>query len=291
MKPFLEKITAGVESSFVCRKVLSPSFGFSWHFHQEYELTLILKSSGKRFVGDNISPFEAGDLVLLGANLPHTWYTEPSSEDPLKENACEAIVIQFLENFMGEILWGLPEFSKVRDLLVRAQRGLFFPASVFKKYLSLFESMVEKKPVDRLLLFLEIMNGLSEENEYDYLVSAGYNPQVNATHQNRIDEIFQFTLDHFLSDSISQKSLAKKIFMSESAFCHFFKKATGKTFNSYLNELRVSYACKMLIETDEKIVNVCYQSGFQNLSNFNKRFLSVKSCTPKEFRQNFRKST
>lgn len=287
MKPFLEKISVGSESSFVYRATSRSSYGFAWHFHQEYELTAILKSSGKRFVGDNISEFEAGDLVLLGPNLPHTWYTEPS-EHQAKEGACQAVVFQFLENFMGEKLWEKPEFAKIKDLLKRAQRGLYFPKSVFKKYKTNIETIALKKSFDRLILFLEILNKLADEKEYKYITSVNYTPQINETHQNRIDEVFQFTLENFLSDKISQSSLAKKLFMSESAFCHFFKKATGKTFNYYLNELRIGYACKKLIETDETIVNICYQSGYQNLSNFNKRFLSIKKCTPKQFRQNFR---
>jgi AraC-like DNA-binding protein len=140
-----------------------------------------------------------------------------------------------------------------------------------------------------LIQFLEILNGLADEKEFEYLASEFYSPQINETHQNRIDVVFQYTHDNFLDSNINQKMLAEKIFMSESAFSHFFKKATGKNFTFYLNELRIGYACKKLIETDDTIVAICYQSGFQNLSNFNKRFLVHKKCTPKQFRQNFKK--
>jgi AraC-like DNA-binding protein len=148
----------------------------------------------------------------------------------------------------------------------------------------------EKKSLDRLVLFLEILNGLADEKDTQVIASISYSPQINETHQNRIDKVFQFTHENYLSDNINQKLLAKKIFMSESAFSHFFKKATGKTFTYYLNELRIGLACKKLVESDDTIVNICYQSGFQNLSNFNKRFLIHKECTPKQFRLNFIKN-
>lgn len=286
MKPFLEKISVNNESSYVCKHFARPAFGFAWHFHQEYELTVILKSSGKRFVGDNISKYEKGDLVLLGPNLPHTWYTDPAEHSD-KSDSSESIVVQFLDNFLGEQIWVKPEFKKIKNLLLKSHRGLFFPQHVFEKYKNSLLQLPEKKSLDRLVLLLEILNGLAEENDTQILTSMSYSPQINETHQNRIEEVFKFTHENFLSEKINQKLLAKRIFMSESAFSHFFKKATGKTFTYYLNELRIGIACKKLVESDATIVNICYQSGFQNLSNFNKRFLMHKGCTPKQFRQNF----
>lgn len=290
MKPFLEKISFNQNSSFLCKRGFRSSFEFAWHFHQEYELTVILKSSGKRFVGDNISDYEKGDLVLIGPNLPHTWFTDPA-EHQQKAGACEAIVYQFLNNFIGEDIWEKAEFKNIKNLLLRSERGLFFRKNIFEKYKSKLLSIPEKSSLERLMVFLEVLNGLSEEKEFQYLASVSYSSPINVTHQSRIDEVFQYTHENYLSETINQKVLAKKIFMSESAFSHFFKKATAKTFTFYLNELRIGLACKKLIETDDTIVNICFQSGFQNLSNFNKRFLAHKKCTPKQFRENYSKNS
>lgn len=286
MKPFLEKIKTNQDSSYKFKKFEGKTYPFHWHFHPEYELTFILKSVGKRFVGDHIGVFQEGDLVLLGSNLPHTWFTEPNHPQDAKDGT-ESIVFQFSENFLGEAIWQTPEFFSIKNLLEKSNRGLFFPEKVFKKIMPLISDFSEKNSMNRLTIFLDILNILASENDFQFLSSVSFMPQINKIHQNRMDKVFQFTHENFLKESINQKVVANMINMSESNFSHFFKKATSKTFTEYLNELRIGYACKKLIETDETIVNICYQSGFQNVSNFNRQFLSQKQCSPKEFRKEY----
>lgn len=286
MKPFLEKIESNSDSSYKFKRFVGKTYPFHWHFHPEYELTFILKSAGKRFVGDHIGQYQEGDLVLLGANLPHTWFTDNNNPQDTKQGT-ESIVFQFSANFLGANMWETTEFNAIKNLLENSNRGLFYPERVYKKIMPQLKDFSEQNAMKRLTIFLDILNILSHEVEYQYLSSVSFMPQINKVHQSRMDKVFQFTHDNFLNETINQKIVANIISMSDSNFSHFFKKATGKTFTEYLNELRIGYACKKLIETDETIVAICYQSGFQNVSNFNRQFLSQKNCSPKQFRKDF----
>lgn len=289
MKPFLETIKTNSDSSYKFKRFIGKAYPFNWHFHPEFELTFILKSAGKRFVGDHIGKYQEGDLVLLGANLPHTWFTDINNPQETKFGT-ESIVFQFSENFLGAPIWQSPEFNSIKILLEKSNRGLFFPDKVFKKIIPQIKDFSEQNAMKRLTIFLDILNILSHEVEYQFLSSNSFMPQINKVHMNRMDKVFRFTHENFLTESINQKMVASIINMSDSNFSHFFKKATGKTFTEYLNELRIGYACKKLIETDETVVTICYQSGFQNVSNFNRQFLSQKFCSPKQFRKEFLKS-
>ncbi|PCJ62063.1 MAG: hypothetical protein COA79_05085 [Planctomycetota bacterium] len=280
MKPTLEHIELDAEiSSFIYFHTYQHYFGFNMHYHEEMELTFIGNGGGKRFVGDSIDSYESTDLVLIGSNIPHTWYVEKAPNINR-----EVVCIQFKKNFMGDLFLKLPENRSIYKILDEAKGGISFNGNDINEIGELLVGMNEQDPMGRMYSLFIILKKLSDLKSKKELCSKYYIPSSGIKSGNRIDKIFNYLHENFSQQDVNQKVASSLINLSESAFCHFFKKVTGSTFISYLNELRISYACKLLIESDDTIVTIAFKCGFNNLSNFNRRFLKLKSCTPKVFR-------
>lgn len=281
MKAQFEKVPV-VNQPFYIKKRMDPKFEFLWHFHPEYELTLILTGQGRRFVGDNIANYEAGDLVLLGPNLPHTWCSEAECGRPALH---EALVLQFAEAFFEPGFLAEPEMAHVKRLLERAAQGVLFIGQTALMASRRLLELFNLKGLPRLASFLLILDELGQSAEYQTLSSYGFALHSHpGSGGHQINKACRFINSKF-TDSITEREAAANVHMSIPAFTRFFKKTTGRTFTSYLNELRISYACRLLIETDLSISEIAFQAGFCNLSNFNRRFLNLKRVSPKIYRQ------
>ena len=277
MKPKLEQLAHKMENqSFLCYEVTVPYFEFLWHYHPEYELTYILKGKGKRLVGDSYETFEAGDFILLGPLLPHTWVTDRKAT----EN-CSAIVIQFANNFVKQLLQ-FPEMKAFEKLLTKSERGLKFAGIKNNETLRLLQIMLHSNELIRLSLLLQVLQSLSVKKAMQ-LTSARYKPMKGNENQHRINKVFFYVQKEF-KETILLKKAASLIHLSESAFCKFFKRASGKTFSDYVNEVRIANACQLLIETDNTIGEIAFESGFESLTYFNRVFLKKKKLRPGEFR-------
>lgn len=281
MKPYLEKFS-DTRQSFRVLDIKTSSFKNPYHFHPEYELTLILKGTGKRFVGDNISSFNEGDLVLLGKNLPHCWLDYGKNKGDVA-----AIVIHFKEGCLGQDFFNLPELDAIKHLLDRSSRGIHFPASITKHIQDIISLMPYKDGLDCILYFLKIMQYLSG-SDHRILSQTNYGLKTENTKFNRINVAFEYLYKHFKQE-INISTVAGLVNMNISAFCHYFKKCTGKTFSEILNEIRIGYACKLLIETDLNVSEICYSCGYNSLSNFNKRFKAINQLSPLNYRNEFNK--
>jgi AraC-like DNA-binding protein len=251
------------------------AFEFKWHYHPEYELTLITKGKGKRLVGDSNESFETGDLVLLGPGLPHTW-----SSDAVKRNNASAVVIQFSEEFIQNFLQ-LHGFEKINHLLASASRGLFFPNS--KEISRLVEQLPEFGGVEKVTSLLTILQQLTSQKTIK-LSSEYFNPVKGEETESRINKVCQH-IQKNAAKTIDLEQTAGLIHLSPSAFCKFFKRATGKTFSDYVNDIRVGNACQLLTESDKTINEIAFDSGFESLTYFNRVFLKKKSVTPRQFRK------
>lgn len=275
MKALYEDITSKKGSeSFLAYAFTVPQFEFKWHYHPEYELTLITKGKGKRLVGDNYGNFEAGDLVLLGSGLPHTW-----SSDRFQEKKVSAVVIQFSDEFIRKFLT-LQEFNKISRLLASSDRGLFFPDS--KKLSVELEKVPEQNGIGKitsLLTILQKLTGLKSKR----LSSEYFNAVKSEETENRINKVCQF-IQKKAAENISLAQIAGLIHLSRSAFSKFFKRATGKTFSDYVNDIRIGNACYLLTETDKTIHEIAFETGFESLTYFNRVFLKKKGVTPRDFR-------
>lgn len=279
----IEKLLPPVSASFIYRIKREPSFGVYWHYHPEYQLTWVRRGQGKRFVGDDISRFKAGDLVLTGPNLPHMWC---SSLARASKRPHEAIIIQFPESTFGNHFLGVPEMAAVRRLLERSAQGIRFADSVRGKIAPRMIRMGRRRGLARLIELMEILRLLAQAPVDRVLSSKAFMPAVGFVDRERIDRICRHVAENSTRPIVLAQAAAAA-HMSVPAFTRFFRKCTAKSFVEYLTELRVGAACRLLMETDRTVRQICGAAGFSNLSNFNRRFRDLKGVTPREFRRQY----
>lgn len=280
MKPELEKIVEGYESSFVAKTVKRanrPLLTQAWHYHPEIEICYTRKSSGQRFVGNKIAPYEIGDLVMLGSFLPHGFTTSQESDQ---------IVIQFNEHFMGKTFLEKPEMRKILELIHRAKMGIQFHGKTQKKAAQKIIGILNKQGSIKLIKLLQLLSILAISDEYEIICSKNYSTTLNMDQLSRVKTIFEFIENNYRTD-ISIPEVARSLNLSESAFYKFIRKHTKKKFTQIVNEYRINHATKLLIETELTISQICYQCGYNNLSYFNRKFREITEIRPHEFRAKY----
>ncbi len=278
MQAKYQRVTTPQEQSFYTEDVRLRHFTVPWHYHPEYELTYIAESHGTRFVGDHMEPFHAGDLALTGTNLPHLW----KNGDDVQ--TARALIVQFIPEQIGRSLFEIPEMDSIQSLLQRSSRGLRFTGCTAAPAVrSLMKKISDTKGVERIILLLEILKQLATENEAVSLASKSYVPQINQKSGERINRVYNFLMSEF-TRSITLEEVAQIAAMTPEAFCRYFKKTSGRTLRDFLNQIRIDFASRQLIETKNTVTEICFESGFSTISNFNKRFREIKQCSPREFR-------
>lgn len=251
-----------------------------WHYHEEYELHLIVETRGKVFVGDYIGHFEPGHLVLTGPRLPHNWI---STEVPEGGVALRDMVMQFGDTPLRQAAAQIPELAEVLPLLERARHGVeFFGLSGQAR--ERIERVREAHGLQRLAEFAALLDLLVRCNDYRLLSTVQLQSFDDDAALDHISGIVDFLTEHY-SEDFSMADLAGRSGMTESSFSRYFRRATGNSYTDFVNRLRINKACQLLMETDRYITNVCYDVGFNNVANFNRRFLQIKGMTPKEFRR------
>jgi AraC-like DNA-binding protein len=275
MKPQIQKLPLSEQSPFVADRFMTPQFETPWHYHAEYELVLILKSQGKRFVGNHVSDYREGELDLLGPNLPH-WYRK--DEDQVIGGS---LVIHFREEFLGKSFVGIPEMQKIRLLFERSRMGIHFRGEARQEATQQMQAMLPLQGMDRLLCLLSLLTILAESTDYALLSSPELSGQ-NLRDSDRLNAVFEYVMNHF-REEIRVEEVADLAMMSYSGFCRYFKNRTKKNFSHFVNEIRIGYACKRLMESDVSVSQVCYESGFNNMANFGKQFKKIVQCTPYQF--------
>ncbi|MCZ6792920.1 MAG: AraC family transcriptional regulator [Planctomycetota bacterium] len=290
MKSHVQRIAHSRQSSFVYRVKADRRFARGWHSHPEYELTYIQRSRGRRLVGDSVDTYASGDLVLLGPDLPHTWLSEasPASGPGRRRGSVHrAIVVQFRASFLGEGFLDSPELERVRGLLARSSRGLEITGRTRDDVSGRLTAMRKLGRFDRLLEFLRLLDVLARGGRDVRPIcgtTCSFSPDPSS--QRRFDRVFAHLHERY-TGRVAQPEVAGLLGMSPSGFSRFFRRTTGKTFVEYLSELRISHACSLLIETDLSVLEISLRSGFNNLSNFNRKFLALKGMTPTRYRSQF----
>ncbi|MBW8333833.1 MAG: AraC family transcriptional regulator [Prolixibacteraceae bacterium] len=266
-----------------------PHFTYPWHFHSEFEIVYILKSSGKRFVADSVEPFGEGDLTLMGSNLPHFWKSEdnPSGTENMHVNA---IVVQFHKDFFRDEINTYPEFHRINELLKMAARGIHFPQQGNKEISKMLKRLLKLNGLERMLYFIQLLDTMARSVNYRILASSAYQLEEHTELNSRLDKIMHFINTNY-QRKITQDEIAARIGMTSVAFCRYFKEKTGKGFIFFVNEMRIGYACKLLIEHHLSISQICFECGFNNLSNFNRMFKRQTGYTPGEYQQQFVRAT
>ena len=281
MKPIFQRLTNAPDEGFAFKVIRAPGFDCPWHFHDEYELILVQKSSGYRMVGDNLKALTPGDLVLIGPNLPHIWQNDERGLGT--RTRVQAVLIQFEEKFLGDWL-RLPALATLRQLLKLAALGVEVTGHTRQRVAELMVGMSKLRGLSRIAQFLVILDVLARSHECRQISSPAFINLGNPFNQARINLVFQFINEH-LDQPISLPQVSELVHLSAGAFSRFFHVHTGKAFPAFVNELRIGRACRLLVETEMSVGGIAAACGFTNLSNFNRQFMRLKRLTPRAFRQ------
>jgi AraC-like DNA-binding protein len=285
MRPQLLKVSKGPDRSFSVRRDLFP-INNRWHYHSEIELIHIKKGEGTQFVGDSIKRFEAGDVVLIGSNLPHYWRFDDIYYEEDTTASADVRVSHFNENFWGAQFLELPENNAIKTLLEKARRGLQITGRTRQRVAELLEQLQSAEGPTRLILLIEALNFIANSKQLVQLSSIGFKPELVDTEKDRINAIYEYSIKNF-KRKIQLEEIAEVANISPNSFCRYFKSRTRKTYSQFLIELRVGHACKLLIENNHCIKRLCYESGFNNFTSFHKYFKMITGKSPLAYQREF----
>jgi len=280
IKPTYEKISPSFGSSILVKqhsKSINNSGIAFWHFHPEIELVYVNKGKGKRHIGNHLSYFNNSQLILIGSNLPHYGFT-----DRFTTSGTETIV-QFKSDFLGKAFFDVLEMNTISALFNKAKKGILYSPETKRIVGPKIESLLDLQGFDRIIKLLEVLNDLSKAEDYTLLNVDGFAFETKPQDSAKIDIIFKHINNNF-QNPISLDEIAEKVSMTVPAFCRYFKKSTGKTFTKLVNEYRVVHATKLLLESQSSITDVCYESGFNNFSHFNKLFKEITGKSASKYR-------
>lgn len=280
MKPQLLQVTISPNRSFSLRRDAIPNINNRWHCHKEVELVYFHRGSGTQFVGDSIRRFKPGDVVLVGANLPHYWHFDPTEKDEFsKENEPFSSVIHFTENFWGSQFLQLPENKMLKNVLDKAKRGISFSEELSQQVAQQIEVIFATEGTYQLIALIQCLLLAQHCDENDFLSSLSFQYDASDLENERLHGIYKFTLQNF-HNKIKLQEIASLAGLTPNSFCRYFKHRTGKSYSQFLLEIRVGNACKLLINTPMTIKQICFESGFNNFTCFYKQFKNITGMSP-----------
>jgi len=286
MRPQLLKVSREIRHSFSVRQDLVPYINNRWHYHQEVELIHFRKGEGTQFVGDSIRNFKSGDVVLVGAGLPHYWRFNDVYFNENEQSTVDIRVCHFCENFWGEQFLQLPENIKIKNVLEKAKRGLQITGKTRTVVADFLDVLLHTEGPHRIMLLTQALTAIAECEEALPLSSIGFKHELPDAEHDRINAIYDFSLKNF-KRPIQLDEIASVANISPNSFCRYFKSKTSKTFSQFLIEVRVGYACKLLIENKMSIKQLCFESGFNNFTSFHKYFKLITGKSPLNYQKEF----
>ena len=284
MKTEFEVIQPDSGSSFrvLHHKVSADTFKWHYHYHPEYEIVCVFQGSGRRHVGNHLSNYTDGDLVLIGSNLPHGGFGYGSVD------MHEEIVLQFKVDFLCDSFLAKPEMDDIKKLFERSKQGLSFHGKTKEALTEKFKNLLQLSHFDKLIELLNILQKLANSSEFNALNQDDIRYNFSLKDQERLGKVYKYVEANY-SQEIDIQTVAKICNLTVPAFCNYFKKNLNQTFTDFTNEYRINQACKMLLEGQE-IVDICFACGFNNVSYFGRVFKQIKSTNPSQFRRNFGKT-
>ncbi|WP_284244664.1 AraC family transcriptional regulator [Thalassotalea insulae] len=281
MKLMFEKILPTENSSWRYWLYKRESIEFNWHYHPEYEIALTLNSQGQRYVGDSIEDYHEFDMAFLGPHLPHTWCSSAEKEGTPQQVYVAQIPVPWLES----LVFGMPDLAEFKPLLTQSRLGIKFSTETVKKCAKVFKKLQQATASERFIGLITILQLMSKDDGRQTLASQGYNISVASDASvDKLDKVIRYIYQHY-SEKISAQTVAQLIHMSTNHFHRFFKQRTEQTFTQVVNQLRISKACSLLINSKMPITTISDSCGFHNVPNFNRRFLQFKQMRPSEFRR------
>ncbi len=282
MKTLIQKIHVEEENSFACRLYRTPHFETNWHKHDEYELILITEGHGTALIGDYVGDYKPGDIYFLGSGLPH-WFRKSH-----QNMTGSAIVLHFLKDFWGNHFLQLPEMKTVLRLLNSDNNGIQLQKNLQKSIAEMMPQIQQANGLDRIWLLLKSLQQMGESKQFR-LITKAFDSSSNNKENTAIEKIFTYSFKHFL-EPVTLAEVAAVAGMTIPTFCRFFKRNVKKSYFDFLKELRIGHACKLLRETNEPILDICYVSGYNSWAHFSKQFKQVKQLAPGMYRRQFKNS-
>jgi AraC-like DNA-binding protein len=261
------------------------NFKSPFHFHPEIELVYIVEGSGKRIVGDRIENFSEGEIVLIGSNLPHLWISDEKANGSISNKKARSIVAYFDREIFGKAFYELKEADGINKLLDAATRGVKIIGNTQTRVAAKMKKLIYKEGLTRILYLIEILHSISSSGEIEYINNETYSGYMQKSESDRLNQICKYVNANF-KNNIKLKDVADIAHLTTQSFCRFFKTRMSKNFIDYLHEVRISYACRYLIETDKTISEIAYNTGFKTVPNFNKHFKHKTGFCPTEYRHN-----
>lgn len=283
----LQKSPISADRAFEANHLRAPHFDPNWHFHSEFQLFVVIEGTGTRFIGDHVTPFGPGDLVLTGPNLPHLWRSDPEYFESTSELSTDGVVVYFPADFFGKQMMEKIEMVHVRQLLMRASRGIAFHGKTATDVAKMMTALLEQKDFDGLISLLWILRMLAQSEEYVLLANPEYSNSLRESDTERMNKVHAYVMKNFRR-KITLEEVAAVANMTPTSFSRYFKTHANKTFSEFLTGIRIGYSCRLLVEKKMNITEACYESGFNTASNFNRHFKTYTQATPMEYRRRYR---
>jgi AraC-like DNA-binding protein len=287
MKPILRQITATPAYSFLVRSDKGEYMINNWHYHPEIELLFLKKSTGSWLIGDHIGRYKIGDVVIIGANLPHTFRHEEMYTTG-GANAGEAICVKFLPEIFGSVFLDLPEAKQIKELLTKCSCGIKLTGKIRDRVAGTIEKMLTLTPGKKLVHLLSMLEEIAEIKNHQLLSSKGFMQLPGDRDRDRIKLVFDFTFSHY-HQKITIDTVAALLNMTPQSFCRFFKSRTKKTYIQFLMEVRIGSACRLLIEDENTVAEISYECGYNTISHFNQQFKYITGKKPLEYKKDYLK--
>lgn len=286
MKTALHKSSIPLSQIFVVKDLEDKHFDPIWHAHSEYQLFVVLEGTGTRFIGDSIKSFRPGELILTGPHLPHVWRSDETYFDRNSDDITRGIVIYLNENFLGDHILEKEEMLGLKKLFVKSMRGLEFYGAKKLQVIEMMKELVGLQGIPSVIHLLHILEILAVTKEYHYISSKAYDEGIDQHETDRLNKVYEYAFKNFRK-KVLLEDLAELLHMTPTSFSRYFAMKNNKPFSRFIAEIRIKHACKMLTETEESIAQICYDCGFNTLSNFNKQFKEIMLKKPMQYKKEF----
>ncbi|HRO47875.1 AraC family transcriptional regulator [Agriterribacter sp.] len=286
MKFALQKSPIPESRIFVAKELKEKHFDATWHAHSEYQLFMVLKGTGTRFIGNTVQSFNEGDLTFLGPGVPHLWRSDSAYFDKRSKLLTHGLVIYFPGDFIGDLI-EKEEMQQVKDLFKKARRGIEYYGQTVSRLGTMMSNIIAAHGAASIIQLLQMLEIMAQTKAYRLLHNADYIYRLKESETRRINVVYNYAAQHFRG-RIALQEVADLLNMTPTSFSRYFRMKTSKSFSDFITELRIRHACKLLSEEDGKTISqVSYECGFNTLSNFNRQFRLYIKMTPKRYREQF----
>lgn len=281
-----EQLTIYSGAPIIARKYDYDKFSFPWHIHNEFEIIYVEESTGERFVADSVESFAPYDLTLVGPNVPHCMKSAPEYDKGNDSLRVKGVIIQFEEAFMSHAINNYADLSHIKELLEKSRQGIHFPYPHNQEIIACIKKLPDNNGTIRIINLLHLLDLMAKSEGKRYLGSLLFCQSLTVKMDPRMKKIISYLMDNYKKD-IDLNEISSIVAMNASSFCRYFKEQSGKTFTQYILELRIGYACKLLVENQMDIIQICLECGFNTTTHFNRIFKRNTGFTPTEYKKQF----